>query len=910
MLGRFREPVRAWTDPVGRGLVRLHLRPNHLTVIGFGVSVLAASAFVAGQIRSAGMLLIVAGLCDFFDGALARVSGQATTFGAFLDSVIDRYSDLVVMLGIVVLFARTPHARGAVVAMAGLMGSMMVSYTKARAESVGVTCAVGLMERPERLICLIAGALLNLLEPALWILAILSNLTALQRIAFTRRATRDAPLLRGLVLAALLLLPSLTAAQPPVTEPPVAEPPAPESPVAEPPAATATVPLGAVTPEPEPERAWAQALEAYRQGEVGPLVREFGSEAARSSPLGDYLAYVLAEALTQREDLAGARETALGVADRWRESRLAPRALLLAATLASRAADDAQAESLLVRLVDAYPDAAEVPEALYLLAMSAEARGARDLAAKTYRRLQLQDPASGYADGAADRLAALEATGLRLTAFTLEERLTRAAGLLRGGAPGPAADEADRIVTDARDGAVVLRALRIAGDAARRLGRWETAARALERALPLAPVAQRPALQLERAKLLVRAGQRREPLALFAEVAAAGRDTEAAEALYQRARLLEDLDRSPEAVDVYRLVAARFPGHDAAAASLWRLGWLAWLKGDARAAGERWARLAGPGGSRVYRLAALYWTGRVREQLGERTEAGRSYREILMEAPRTYYGVLASGRASAVTGSAAAEDTPAADAPAVLPAEPLQAVAGDPAFARVELLRRLGLVEYAVEELEELTPRAAGDPARLYAFSSVFVQEARYHLALRIFRRFLAPLAATGDPALPRAFWEIFYPLAWRTEMTAAATAAGLDPYLVAAVVREESSYFPRAVSRSGARGLMQLMAGTAAPMAQVRGLAFRQGDLLDDPAHNLQIGARFLAGLVREFGDPRLALAAYNAGPKRLRQWWSTRRTDDVEAFIEQIPYDETRLYVKKVVLSWDEYRRLYGGP
>src|SRR2546430_5616752 len=229
MLGRSREPARAYTDPVGRALVRLHLRPNHLTVLGFGVSVLAASAFVAGQLKSAGLLLIVAGLCDFFDGAVARVSGQVTTFGAFLDSVIDRYSDLVVMLGIVVLFARTPHARGAVVAMAGLMGSMMVSYTKARAESVGVTCTVGLMERPERLICLIAGALLNLLEPALWVLAVLSNLTALQRIAFTRRATRDAALLRGLVLAALLLLPSLTAGQPLVEEPPVAGPPSTES---------------------------------------------------------------------------------------------------------------------------------------------------------------------------------------------------------------------------------------------------------------------------------------------------------------------------------------------------------------------------------------------------------------------------------------------------------------------------------------------------------------------------------------------------------------------------------------------------------------------------------------------------------------------------------------------------------
>src|SRR5919197_3885754 len=191
MLSRYRETVSAWTDPVGRALFHLHLRPNHLTVMGLGISLFAAAAFVQGHTRTAGLLLLVAGLFDFFDGALARVSRQDTPFGAFLDSVIDRYSDLVVLLGIVVLFARMPHVRGAVVAMAGLIGSVMVSYTKARAESIGVECNVGFMERPERLICLIAGAILDVLEPALWVLAVLANITAIHRILFTRRITLE-----------------------------------------------------------------------------------------------------------------------------------------------------------------------------------------------------------------------------------------------------------------------------------------------------------------------------------------------------------------------------------------------------------------------------------------------------------------------------------------------------------------------------------------------------------------------------------------------------------------------------------------------------------------------------------------------------------------------------------------------
>ena len=238
-------------------------------------------------------------------------------------------------------------------------------------------------------------------------------------------------------------------------------------------------------------------------------------------------------------------------------------------------------------------------------------------------------------------------------------------------------------------------------------------------------------------------------------------------------------------------------------------------------------------------------------------------------------------------------------------------MASDPGFARVDLLRRLGLVDLALVELEDVVQRSAGDSVRLYGLTSAYVQDERYHLALRIMRRNFAGLATTGHPSIPRAFWEMLYPFAWRAEVAQAAQRAGVDPLLVAAVVREESSYYPRAVSRAGARGLMQLMPGTAQPMAAVRGWSFRGGDLLDEPAANIELGASFLAGLLREFGDPRLALAGYNAGPRRARQWWQARRSDDVEVFVEEIPFDETRHYVKRVMLSWEEYRRIYGpGP
>jgi soluble lytic murein transglycosylase len=885
MLSRYRDSLRGCSDPVGRALFRLHLRPNHLTLAGLGVSLLAAAAFVAGRTRLAGGLLLLAGLFDFFDGSLARASGQVTSFGAFLDSVIDRYSDLVVLLGIVVLFAGMPHARGAVVAMAGLVGSVMVSYTKARAESIGVECNVGMMERPERLICLIAGAMLDLLEPALWVLAVMANLTALQRIAFTHRATRNAALLGTFALAAVTAVPLAALAAGPADR-------AAEAPVA--------APMPTVSRA--MEEAWAGAVDAFQQGRVDLLVKEFGAESALASPIGDYAGYLLADALARRGDLAAARAAAVAIADRRPSSRLAPSALILAATLGSRAGDEAGAQALLKRLLTAYPDAPEVPQALYLLGMSGEARGQLDAAAHAYRELTVVAPTTGWADGAGDRLAVLATAGVRTPVLSEKQRVERAERLLRGGVPRTAHDEAERIAQEAQDPGIAERALRVVAGASQRLGRHELAARALDLAARRAPGERQPALRLEQARLLLRAGRRQEALAVLTGLERTPTEAEAAEAAFLRARTLDELERQADAAAAYRAVATRYPNREVAGAALWRLGWLAYLRSDPKGAEQAWARAGEVPGGRGWRHASLYWAGRAREQTAGRPGAEALYQRVLAEAPRSYYGLLAARRVADPRGGASTE-------PSIrLPTNPQDVIANDPGYARAELLRRIGLVEFAVIELEDVVLGSVGDPVRLYGFSSAYMRDEHYHLALRILRRHFVPLATTGHPTIPRAFWEMLYPLGWRGEVADAAARSGVDPFLVAAVVREESSYQPRAVSRVGARGLMQLMPATAQPMVDVRGWHFRGGDILDEPGANIQLGTAFLAGLLREFGDPRLAVAAYNAGPRRVRDWLKAQKTTDIEAFVEQIPFDETRHYVKRVMLSWEEYRRIYG--
>src|SRR6185295_2622404 len=193
MLRHYKTSLTRLGDPVARALLRAHVRPNHLTLVGLGVSIVAAGALAHGRLRLGAVLLTLAGLFDFFDGSLARLANSVSAFGAFLDSVVDRYSDLVVLLGVVIFYHRAADTNGVFLTMVALIGTIMTSYTKARAQSIGVACEIGLIERPERLIVLIAGATFNQLTPA-----VIANLTALQRIFYMRReaAPREDDVLR------------------------------------------------------------------------------------------------------------------------------------------------------------------------------------------------------------------------------------------------------------------------------------------------------------------------------------------------------------------------------------------------------------------------------------------------------------------------------------------------------------------------------------------------------------------------------------------------------------------------------------------------------------------------------------------------------------------------------------------
>lgn len=186
--------VRQWSrgiiNPLARFVSWTGISPDGVTLVGFVLMVFVGLLLSQGYLQLAGALLIVAGLFDAIDGALARILNRVTRFGAFFDSTMDRFSEAAIFLGILVHFYRQGASTEVVLTYIAIVGSLMVSYTRARAEGLGVSIRGGFLTRFERFIVLIFGLILNQPTLALWILAPLTNFTALQRIWLTWRATR------------------------------------------------------------------------------------------------------------------------------------------------------------------------------------------------------------------------------------------------------------------------------------------------------------------------------------------------------------------------------------------------------------------------------------------------------------------------------------------------------------------------------------------------------------------------------------------------------------------------------------------------------------------------------------------------------------------------------------------------
>jgi len=381
---------------------------------------------------------------------------------------------------------------------------------------------------------------------------------------------------------------------------------------------------------------------------------------------------------------------------------------------------------------------------------------------------------------------------------------------------------------------------------------------------------------------------------------------------------LEDHKQFNEAIAKYRLVAkAGEPAAQRADAS-WRVGWALYRTARYKEAIEVWQHIVDQHDS-DYEPQALYWIARSLTQ----TQNGRArdvYAQLCRQFPFTYYCQLAREQAPDAVieiGSQAALQT-AAEPPAPLPevmaplAMKFTEVEQQPTYRRALELKMLGLEADAARELAALTDQYARDPEVLMTLSMRLNEAGAYNHALRLARaRFREKLERTGGAVAP-GLWAVAYPTGLIPTIKTQGL-NGVNPYLVAAIIREESQYDVRAVSRVGAIGLMQVMPATANQVAQRHHFpAVAREDLFDQET-NIRIGARYVEQLLAQFsGDVIHTIAAYNAGPIVVGNWAGQHKGRSQDEFVELIPFQETRQYVKRVLRSFKEYLRLAGsaGP
>lgn len=173
-----------------RALALSKINPNVLTFFGLLINIGAGACLAFGRFRTAGLVIIFAGLFDMVDGRVARETNQVTRFGGFFDSVLDRYSDLALLVGLLVYYGTINRPSYVVLTAIVMTASVMISYTRTRAENIVPTCKVGFLERPERIVLLILGALFDRMAPVLWVIAVLGNLTVIHRMVFAYQESK------------------------------------------------------------------------------------------------------------------------------------------------------------------------------------------------------------------------------------------------------------------------------------------------------------------------------------------------------------------------------------------------------------------------------------------------------------------------------------------------------------------------------------------------------------------------------------------------------------------------------------------------------------------------------------------------------------------------------------------------
>jgi soluble lytic murein transglycosylase len=405
-----------------------------------------------------------------------------------------------------------------------------------------------------------------------------------------------------------------------------------------------------------------------------------------------------------------------------------------------------------------------------------------------------------------------------------------------------------------------------------------------------APSSLAAAAAYQRARALIAMGNPSATAALRTLVSRYPRDTSAAAALLLLSDLATDDGRDDAARTTLLSAVRQFPSSRQAPIALFRAAMIAYISRDFRSAAAEMDSVSSRYPASADANAALYWAGKSYASLGDTSLPRKRWRSAMADDPLNYYAVMSAKKLDTVV---VAPDRAAGEYPAVPPV--------DSAVGRVAALKDVGMDTEAELENARLFKEAQNSADRLLATAHAFAGTDQAERSIALGRKAMQSAGRT-----PRNL-RLYFPVVARDALIKSAKENGLDPVLVASLIRQESSWNPRAVSGPGARGLMQLMPSVGKSIAASMGISPWDASMLYQPALNIRLGTSHLSGLMRRYPNVVRALAAYNAGESRVAKWAGKAGADDPEIFTERIPFVETRDYVRIILRNRAYYEALY---
>ncbi|MBI2221709.1 MAG: transglycosylase SLT domain-containing protein [Acidobacteria bacterium] len=647
----------------------------------------------------------------------------------------------------------------------------------------------------------------------------------------------------------------------------------------------------------------AQGIERFNEqrfADALPLLRAAG---VAGSPLADYAVYYAGLAELRLNDVTAARRTLSALKDRPLEGYLAYASVLARGEAAELDNDHAAASALYEQLAAGRPLEPEV--VVHRLGRAALAAGDKQKAVSSFLRLRYEFPLSdeaALADVELERLSGVEPRPN--SPATVKQEFARAEQLFASRRYAQAREAFQSIRQLASGEERDLADLRVA-ESDFYLRRYASARDGLRGFL--AAGGREAEAQFFHLAAIRELGQHEEYLSrVRALVDAHPGSSWAEEALNNLGthHILQNEDA--EAAEAFRELLRRFPKGSRAERAAWKVGWWEYKNGNYAETVRIFESAAATFSRSDYRPSWVYWAARSRERIGDPARAAARYRLVTADYLNSYYGRLAVRRLEGIDKVARA----AWAAPAAPRQEADVAVALPPTADRIRLLLSLGLELDALNELRYAQRQWGTSPALDATIAWVYHRQGDLRRAINQMKRaYPQHLSAAGGAALPDELLRVIFPLDYWPAIQKHSRARRLDPYLVAALIAQESTFDPEIRSAANAYGLMQVVPGTGRRLARSLGIRYRGVGTLTSADTNVRMGTLYFSRLVEQFGGVHLALAAYNAGENRVVRWLAERPGLERDEFIDDIPFPETQNYVKKILGTAEDYRLLYGG-